>query len=233
MLGVREPPPAEWAAARDAEAIAAGPAGSLAALLRQYHGAVVFCLVTFAYWSGVNAVMPLVSVYVRDILGATVGEAQFLPAMLLLSTTVLAIPMGWLGDRWGKRRVMGAGFAIMACAALGGLVITTKEQGLAIFLLAGVGNAASGVLTIPLLADLVPREQIGVASGLLGASGSVAAPLSSLVAGGLSDVYGPRVIFALMAASIVVALALLPFVTTAGAPRLGRFEPGGPPRVPR
>ena len=81
--------------------------------------------------------MPLVSVYTRDILHATVGEAQLLPALLLLTTTLLALPMGWLGDRYGKRRVIGAGYAIMGLAALAGMVITTKEQGAAVFLLAG------------------------------------------------------------------------------------------------
>jgi MFS family permease len=114
--------------------------------------------------------------------------------------------------RLGKRQVIGAGYLIMACAALAGLVITTKEQGATVFLFAGVGNAAIGVLTIPLLADLVPRHHMGGATGALAASGSVAAPLASLAAGWLSDLYGPRAIFGLMAATALLALALMPAV---------------------
>jgi len=174
--------------------------------------ALVFGLVYFCYWSGVNAVMPLVSVYTQHILGASVGEAQLLPALLLVSTTVLALPMGWLGDRYGRKRVMTAGYAIMGLCGLAGLVITTKEQGAIVFLLAGVGNAASMVLTIPLLAELVPAHRIGTATGLLAASGSVAAPFASLVAGALSDLYGPRAIFGLMAVMIALALLLMSFV---------------------
>lgn len=174
--------------------------------------ALVFGLVYFCYWSGVNAVMPLVSVYTQHILGASVGEAQLLPALLLVSTTVLALPMGWLGDRYGRKRVMTAGYAVMGLCGLAGLVITTKEQGALVFLLAGVGNAASMVLTIPLLAELVPAHRIGAATGLLAASGSVAAPLASLVAGALSDLYGPRAIFGLMAVMIALALLLMSFV---------------------
>jgi MFS family permease len=210
VIGVREPVPATWEAERR-PADGPLPRQSARASLVRYHGAAVLYLVMFAYWSGVNAIMPLVSVYTRDILGATIGEAQLLPALMLLSTSLLAIPMGKLGDRYGKRRVIGAGYAIMACAALAAMVITTTQHGAIVFVLAGVGNAASFVLTIPLLADLVPRRHMGSATGILAASGSVAAPLASLAAGALSDLYGPRAIFGLMAAAIVVALALLPF----------------------
>jgi MFS family permease len=202
------------------------PRQSARTVLARYRGAGVFCLVTFSYWSGINAVMPLVSVYSRDILGATVGEAQLLPGLMLLSTSLLAIPMGRLGGRYGKRRVIGAGYAIMACAALAALLITTTQDGAIVFMLAGVGSAASFVLTIPLLADLVPRRHMGFATGILAASGSLAAPLASLVAGSLSDLYGPRAIFGLMAAAIAVALALLPFARPSGHEATGR-----PPRA--
>jgi MFS family permease len=212
VLGVREPPPAVWAADRRREAAAEGPHPSPLEMLRLYRGAAVFCLVIFAYWSGVNAVLPLISVYTRDILGASVGEAQLLPSLMLLSTTLFALPIAWLGDRYGKRGVIAVGYVIMGLAALVALVITTREQGALVFFLAGIGNGAGVVLAVPLLADLVPRPHMGAATGVLAASGSVAAPFASLLAGALADVYGPRAIFAFMAVMIVVALALLPAV---------------------
>jgi MFS family permease len=92
------------------------------------------------------------------------------------------------------------------------------------------------VLTIPLLADLVPRHHMGAAAGLLAASGGLAAPLSSLVAGSLSDVYGPRAIFGVMAVMVLVALALLsrvrpralPAVTTNAEPPSVAAMPADP-----
>jgi MFS family permease len=169
----------------------------------------MFTLVTFAYWSGVNAVAPLLSIYVRDILGTSVGEAQLLPGLLLLSTTLAAIPVARLGTRFGKRPVLFVGCVMMAIAAVIGLLITTKEQGIVLFLLAGIGNSAAVVLAIPMMADLVPKQHMGAATGVLAAAGSVAAPLASLVAGGLSDTYGPRVIFAVMAVMVSLAALLL------------------------
>jgi MFS family permease len=212
VFGLREPPPEVYAAERQVEAAVEGAGASWRTHLQHYRGAAIFLLVNFAYWSGVNAVMPLVSIFTRDILGATVGEAQLLPALLFLSTAVLAIPMGWLGSRFGKRRMLSLGYIIMGLAALAGLVITTREQGAVLFLLAGVGNSATIVLAIPLLADLVPRHHMGTASGLLAASGSLAAPLASVVAGLLAEQFGPRAIFGVMAAMAVVAVLLLPLI---------------------
>ena len=85
-------------------------------------------------------------------------------------------------------------------------------------------NAASKVLAIPLMADLVPRHRMGATAGILAASGSVAAPISSLVAGGLADVTGnARAIFAVMA---VVALALPPFVRRPSEPAVAPVPAG-------
>ena len=226
VLGVREPAPAVWAAERGRQELAAGPQErlSLREFAHRYSGAIFFFVVIFFYWSGVNAVMPLVSVYLRDILGATIGEAQLLPSLLLLSTTVMALPAGWLGTRYGKRRILAGGYAIMGLAAIAGMVITTKEQSVVLFLLAGTGNAATMVLTLPILAELVPRRHIGLANGIQAGAGSVAAPLASVIAGVLADAFGPRAIFGLMAVAVVLALATLPLVRR---PRSEPVVPGG------
>jgi MFS family permease len=212
-LGVREPPPAVWEAHLDA-AHAVDERLSLRDFLRHYRGAVMFCLVIFAYWSGVNAVLPLISIYVRDILGTTVGEAQLLPGLLLLSTALSAVPVGWLATRFGKRRILAAGCSVMVLAAVAALVIVTKEQGAVVFFLAGVGNTAAVVLAVPIMAELVPKHRLGAATGFLAGAGSIAAPLASLVAGGLSQIYGPRVIFAVMAVMVACAILLLLGVVT-------------------
>jgi MFS family permease len=47
---------------------------------------------------------------------------------------------------------------------------------------------------------------------------TIAAPLASLAAGSLSDLYGPRAIFALMAVMVAVALTLLPLTRASATP---------------
>lgn len=212
VIGVPEPAPSAWLAERGALDSDADEPLSLWQALSRYRGAVMLCIVQFAYWSGLNAVLPLVSVYTRDILGATVGQAQLLPALMLLATTVLALPTAKLGDRFGKLRVLSAGYAVMGAVALGGLVINSVPEGAVLFTAAGIGSCAIMVITLPLLADLVPRQHMGTATGALAASGSVAAPFASLLAGHLADLYGPRAIFGFMAAMVAMAMVFIPLV---------------------
>jgi DHA2 family multidrug resistance protein-like MFS transporter len=132
--------------------------------------------------------------------------------MMLIASTLLAIPVAKLGDRLGKRRVLTVGYVMMGAVAGAGLTISTVPQGAVLFILAGIANAAIMVITLPLLAELVPPRQMGLATGALAASGSLAAPLSSLLAGHLADMHAPRAIFAVMAVMTAAALGLIPFV---------------------
>lgn len=225
VLGIREPAPSEWAAERAREAVIAGEHPTWRTMVRLYPGAATLGLVVFCYWFGVNAVMPLVTLYLERIILVPPAQAQLLAGLLLLSTAVMAIPMSFIGQRFGKRRTIGFGYVVMAVGALMGLVITTPTQAAILFLVAGIGNAASMVLTIPLLADLVPRHHMGAATGLLAASGGIAAPLSSLVAGSLADALDERAIFYVMFVAVVLALIVLtqvrlPTSTLAPAPDL-------------
>jgi Na+/melibiose symporter-like transporter len=211
VLGIKEPPPETWRAGRQLEERGA-ERSSPWSLLRRFPSAAIFLVSCFAYWAGVNAVLPLITVYVETILGADKGIAQLVPALLVLSTLIVAVPSAYLGSKVGKRWVIGAGYVIMAAAAIGGLLITTIPQGAVLFLVAGIGNGGVVVLTLPLFAALVPRTHMGAAVGLLAAASSIAAPLSSIVGGTLSDLWGPRTIFWVMFGMVSFALVLLFFV---------------------
>jgi predicted MFS family arabinose efflux permease len=82
------------------------------------------------------------------------------------------------------------------------------------------------------MADLVPKQHMGAATGLMAAAGSVAAPLASLLAGALSDVYGPRAIFAVMAGMTVLAIILLTWVDKPREASGGEAAPGNVSRSP-
>jgi len=177
--------------------------------------ALLFCLANLCYWTGANAIVPLLSLFARDLLGASVGQAQLMPGMLLIASTICALPCAWLANRWGKRRVLAAGYLIVVASALAAMVITTTGEGMATFALAGIGSAAVLVLPVPIVSELVSRDRVGAAVGVLAGGGSIAAPLAALLAGGVADAFGLRAVFAIMVVAALSALAILPF-TQAG-----------------
>lgn len=208
VVGLREPPPELFVEERRHRAEAAGARPPLRAYLAELLGrreALKFCVMQALFWFGINAVLPLVSIYVARELGATTGEAQLLPAVLLITVTVFALPVSLLAQRIGRKPTLMLGLGFLVVAGVLGTVVTTKEQGALTFFIAGLGNACMAVCTVPFLADLVPRERLGVFVGIQAAVSSVAGPLASVVAGGLSDLYGTRVIFVLMAVFLALA----------------------------
>ena len=73
VLWVRETPELGGGAARR-------PGASLRSLLAIDRRALAFCLAHLCYWTGANAILPLLSLFARELLGATVGEASSCPA---------------------------------------------------------------------------------------------------------------------------------------------------------
>ncbi|HZQ99226.1 MAG TPA: MFS transporter [Chloroflexota bacterium] len=207
VLWVQEPPALGHSAARGRPTLR-----SMVAIERR---ALLFCLANLCYWTGANAIVPLLSLFARDLLGASVGQAQLMPGMLLIASTICALPCAWLANRWGKRRVLAAGYLIVVASALAAMVITTTGEGMATFALAGIGSAAVLVLPVPIVSELVSRDRVGAAVGVLAGGGSIAAPLAALLAGGVADAFGLRAVFAIMVVAALSALAILPF-TQAG-----------------
>ena len=164
----------------------------------------------FVYQFGWNAVLPYLVLFIIDDIHQTEQTGFALAALALLVTALSAVAFGKLADRVGTRPVMAVGWALLAVAAVGGIVITTLPQTVAVVLLAGVGNGAATAVSWPLLTLLIPPEETGIFAGLKAASESIAIPLSVFVAAELFlPRFGYRGIFAMLAVNIVVALVLL------------------------
>ncbi len=176
----------------------------------QQRQAVRYLGTLFVYQFGLNAILPYLVLFVVDVIHQTDQIAFALSAGLLVVTAAGAIGFGRLADRLGTRPVLAIGWAILALSALAGCVITTLPQLVVVVVLAGAGNGAATAVAWPLLTALIPEEKTGVFAGLKAAADSIAVPLSVVVA---AEVFLPtlgyRGIFAMLAASIIAALALL------------------------
>ena len=142
----------------------------------------------------------------------TGGLAElFVPLAYVLSNVVhaaLALPIGALSDRIGRRRLLLASYvlyaAIYALLAWSGAPVATVGA-LALY---GLFNALNEGTGKALVADLVPADRRATAFGLQNTAAGLALLPASALAGWLWDRQGPATTFAVDAA-LALAAALL------------------------
>jgi len=176
----------------------------------------------FMFNVGFSAVLPYLTLFITVDIGQTEQVALALAAATLLVTAFAAVAFGKLADRVGTKPVLLAGWALLAGAAFGGIVIQRLPETIAVVLLAGVGNGAATAAGWPLLAALVPPEKTGVFAGLKAAAESIAIPASVVIA---AELFLPRFsyrgVFVLLAGAILVALFILARYVRVPLPMLG------------
>src|SRR5205823_8161847 len=152
------------------------------------------------------------------------GVSRQVAALSLTSYLVpfaaLQLASGTLGERWGRRRSVRAGYLVYVTASL----VCAAAPGIGVFLagraVQGAANAFTSPLLVAGLAELVPAARLGRAIGVYGslqAAGQSLAPLFGGVAGAVTW----RLAFVGVAA---VALALT-FLPPPGEPRPGVAAP--------
>ena len=143
-----------------------------------------------------------------------VGLSQFLPFVLLV------LPAGQLPDSRDRRRILAACLALEAVCAL--LLLAFAARGLssaapvfAVMVLFGTARAFAMPTGQALLPNLVGREQFGTAVALNSSTWQVAT-IAGPALGGLVYLAGATVVYATVAALLVVSVALLFMVRRGG-----------------
>jgi EmrB/QacA subfamily drug resistance transporter len=153
----------------------------------------------------VNTALPSI----RDDLGASFTDLQWVIDAYALSLAALVLSAGSLADRLGRRRVFAAGLAIFTFAS--GLAALAPDP---TFLnisraIQGVGGAAMFAVSLALIAQEFPagRER-GTAMGAYGATIGVAVAIGPLVGGALTDGLGWESVFYLNVPIGIAAIAV-------------------------
>jgi EmrB/QacA subfamily drug resistance transporter len=126
-----------------------------------------------------------------------------------ISLAALLLPLGAVGDRWGRRPVLLVGLAVFGAASGAAGLATSSEMMLGARFLSGVGAAMIMPVTLAVITSTFPDEErskaIGVWTGVAGGGGILGMYLSAA----LVDVASWRWLFALPVALVVVATALV------------------------
>jgi MFS family permease len=97
---------------------------------------------------------------------------------------VVSYPVGALGDRYKKRRILGAGYGLFALMCLSFLASRASLAWLILlFVLAGIYIGIVDSMERALAADLLPLSQRGIGYGVLATANSIGDLLSSVVVG--------------------------------------------------
>lgn len=125
------------------------------------------------------------------------------------------VPMSALADRWGRKRLLLAGFAVLGGTSL--LVLAAGNPGLVIAVraLLGVGAAMIMPTTLSMLRAVFPYPaERATALGVWAATSSVGVAMGPIVGGLLLEHFSWRAAFLvnvpLMAAALIAGLLLLP-----------------------
>lgn len=233
FLGVREPREAAVSAQRE-ETI---PWRTYLREMRAFKEANKLLVSIFFLWTGLNAVLPYLTVYTKKVMHVDNHRAIIIYLVVILASAIGAYPFGRLGARFGYRPMIVLGTVLLIAAALGGTFAPSYVSLFPVAILAGVGFSATTALTYPYLAHLVPGSKIGVFTGLQAAFSSIAVPLSTGITAGLISLFGYRSIFAMLAVMMVADILVILSIDEGAASRqVARVEmmeasPNGIPSV--
>jgi nitrate/nitrite transporter NarK len=151
----------------------------------------------------VGALAPLL----RDALHLSREQIGALVALFFTGAIPASIPVGWLADRLGVRRLLIAVQVVSGLAVAAMLWLHTYRALLAVMGLAGVGNGAVMVLTNKALYDWFPRERRATAMGTKFLAVSIAGCVAGAAMPTLALWVGWRQAFAVLG-GLILASAL-------------------------
>ncbi len=135
-----------------------------------------------------------------------------------LVSSLLALPLGRLSDRIGRKRVLVSGYAVFAVVYAAFAWAAGMAMVAAAFVLYGVFTAATAGVERAFIAEIAPPAMKGTVLGLESTLVGVALFPASLIAGVLWDAFGPMAPFAFGASLSFIAALVLAFGLPSAVP---------------
>ena len=192
-----------------ADAASGAPSG------RKLSLAVVAALAAGQFLVGLDASVATVALpRIQRELGASAPQLQWVLMAYVVAGAALALPVGALGDRLGRKRLYLGGAGLFAVGSLASALAPSMSVLIGARALQGVGAAALGSLALAMLTTSVDKDRIGSVVGIWTAVSTAAMALGPLIGGLLVQSVGWRWVFGinvpLALAVLVVAAAKLP-----------------------
>ncbi|ASA19416.1 SLC45 family MFS transporter [Paenibacillus donghaensis] len=183
----------------------------------------VFLLAAIFFWFvAYQGVETLFTLYGKNHLGLSEQDASFSLTFFSLAFVLFAVPSGWLGSRFGKKKVIIIGvcglMAVFATVGLAGNLLMLR----ALLLTGGIFWACININSYPYVVATGTEESIGTRTGMYYLVSSLAAISSPPLLGLLIDLWGYSVLFYSAALSMAVALLCMLLIHGNKSKRLRR-----------
>ncbi|MFC7679722.1 SLC45 family MFS transporter [Paenibacillus sp. GCM10028914] len=167
----------------------------------------IFLLAAIFFWFvGYQGVETLFTLYGKNEMGLSESAASFSLTFFSLAFVLFAIPSGWLGSKYGKKRIILIGvtglFVVFALVPFIGSLLLLRV----LLIIGGLFWACININSYPFIVSTGSEESIGTRTGLYYLVSSLAAISSPPLLGQLIDVFGYSILFYCAAGSMLVAL---------------------------
>lgn len=174
--------------------------------------------------TGLNVAQPKLAVE----FSASQGKVLWMINIYTISLAALLLPLGALGDRWGRRRMLIAGLGVFGVAGIVSGLATSTDMMLAARFMSGVGAAMIMPVTLAVITSTFPDDErsmaIGIWTGVAGGGGILGMYLSAL----LVDLADWRWLFVLPVILVVISGVMsLRFVVDSREENEHRFDSVG------
>ena len=174
----------------------AGVLSTIRAIVKDKEKSGLFILLAiFSWFMGYNALETFWTTYGKEFLGIPESTAAAMLTYVSAAFLVFALPAGFIATRFGRRRTILAGLAIMAVVILGGYFTANMIYLTFMLIITGVAWALININSFPMVSDIAPAGKIGSYTGLYYFFSMLAAITAPPIVGGLMDFFGHRTLF--------------------------------------
>ena len=177
-----------------------------------------FLLVSIALWFiAYNGVTTWFTRYVAEVMGEGLGGASTCLLVATAGAIVSYIPVGAAASRFGRKKTILFGVALLAACFLLGFVLTTVYSSIQpvmylVFALVGLAWAAINVNSLPMVVEMCRGSDIGKFTGYYYTFSMAAQVVTPIAAGALISAVGYRVLFPYAACFAALAFVTMCFV---------------------
>jgi len=136
----------------------------------------------------------------QEELHLSAGQLGLLLSAFYYSYVLAMAPGGWLAERYGAQRVLGAGVALWSIATLSVGFVSSFSALFGLRLLLGLGESVAFPCASKLLAQAVEPRRLSLANGVMSFGYLLGPAVGTLLGGLLMSRYGWRAVFLLLGA---------------------------------